>query len=128
MIEVNWSYDIMHIDKRVANICSDGCCKVFLPSFMPYNLYLDENAKSLDDRVNNLTNFYYWCSTRVLSLDRKYAKLILNTLGKKQAVTDKDRAEISISYHCLTLTDVYWLKREEEKIIFSNISLYMIDK
>lgn len=124
MIEFNWCYNIMHKDKCVANIRSDGSCEICLPSFMPYNLYFDEKAKSLDDRVNNLTNFYYWCSTRVLSLDRKHAKLILNTLGKKQAVTDKDRAEISISYHCLTLTDVYWLKSQEEQIKFSDISLY----
>lgn len=124
MIDSIWEYMLMHIDKHVATIRKDGTCEIYLPKFMPYNLYLDNSAVSLDDRVNNLTNFYYWCSSRVLSLDRKHAKIILNSLEKKQAITDKDRAEISISYHCLTLTDVFWLKKGEEDLKFADISLY----
>ena len=31
--------------------------------------------------VNNLTNFYFWCASRVLTLDRQYAKEILNSIG-----------------------------------------------
>lgn len=59
---------------------------------MPYNLYLEED-NYIDTLVNNIMNFNYWCSTRVLTLDRKYAKEILNSIGMKQAVTDKDRAK-----------------------------------
>lgn len=114
----------MHKNRRVASIRKDGFCEVYEPSFMPYNLSFETGSQDLDERVNNLTNFYYWCASRVLSLDRKYAKTILNYLNKKQAVTDKDRAEIAISYHCLTLTDVYWLKEEKETLDFYSISLY----
>lgn len=75
-------------------------------------------------RLNNLNNFYYWCASRVLTLDRKYAKEIMNTIGAKQATTDRDRALIAISYHALSLTDVYWIATNNEKTKFEDISLY----
>lgn len=124
MTDTEWTYIIMHKNKPVASIRKDGYCEIYLPSFMPYNLYFESKTQDLDERVNNLTNFNYWCASRVLSLDRKYAKTILNYLNKKQAVTDKDRAEIAISYHCLTLTDVFWIKEKDETLRFENISLY----
>jgi len=90
---------------------------------MPYNLYL-EKEDDLDTRISNLNNFYYWCSSRLLTLDRKYAKEIMNSIGAMQAVTDKDRAMIAISYHCLSLTDVFWVKMKGEELEYSQISLY----
>lgn len=119
------SYAIMHLERHVATIRSDGSCSVYYPQFMPYNLYLEEETgNDLDIRISNLNNFYYWCATRLLTLDRKYAKEILNSLGFKQAVTDRERAEIAISYHALCLTDVYWVRELREKIGFAQINLY----
>lgn len=60
----------------------------------------------------------------MLSLDRKYAKEILNSIGMAQAVTDQDRAQISLSYHCLSLTDIYWIKEKNEEVSYENINLY----
>lgn len=120
----NWSHlYIMHKDRRVATIYRTGKCTIYYSSFMPYNLYL-EAEDDLDTRLNNLNNFYYWCSSRLLTLDRKYAKEILNSIGAMQAITDKDRADIAISYHCLSLTDVYWIKLFREDLDFDRISLY----
>ena len=90
---------------------------------MPYNLYLEENT-DIDTLVNNVTNFNYWCATRVLTLDRKYAKEILNSIGMLQAVTDKERARIALSYRCASLTDIYWVKYEGESVSFAEINLY----
>ena len=59
-----------------------------------------------------------------MTMDRKYAKEILNSLGKMQAITDKDRAEIALSYHALSLTDVYWVRKQRERVSFSDINLY----
>lgn len=58
-------------------------CEIYEARFMPCNLYLEETDE-LDRRVDNVTNFYYWCATRVLTLDRKYAKEILNSMGMGQ--------------------------------------------
>lgn len=90
---------------------------------MPYNLFL-ETADDFDSRINNLNYFYRWCSSRVITPDRKYANVIFSAVGANQAVTDKDRALISLSYHCLTLTDVFWVKAADEQITFADISLY----
>lgn len=114
---------IMHKDRRVATIHKNGRCTIYFPSFMPYNLYL-EKEDDLDTRLSNLSNFYYWCSSRLLTRDRKYAKEIMNSIGAMQAVTDKDRAMIAISYHCLSLTDVFWVKMNREELEYSQISLY----
>lgn len=116
-------YEIMHMDRRVAKISDSGQCKIYYKSFMPYNLYLEE-SDDIDALVNNITNFNYWCATRVLTLDRKYAKEILNSIGMLQAVTDKERAKIALSYRCASLTDVFWVKLNNEKISFSNVNLY----
>ena len=116
-------YDVMHKDRRVARIYESGKCTVLYPSFMPYNLYL-EKGEDTDTRVNNLGNFYYWCASRVLTLDRKYAKEILNSIGAIQACTDRERAAIAISYRALSLMDVYWVRSKGDKETFESISLF----
>ena len=118
-------YEIMHMEKKVAEVSTSGKVQIFQEQFMPYDLFLEENEETdIDNLVNNLINFYHWCASRVLSLDRVYAKEILNSIGAAQAVTDKERAKISLSYHCVSLTDVYWVKKKGEKISFSELNLY----
>lgn len=124
VMQKGWKFfDIMHKERRVARIYEDGRCTINYPSYMPYNLYL-EKSNDFDSRVNNLNNFYYWCASRVLTLDRKYAKEILRAIGASQALTDKDRAMIAVSYHGLTLTDVFWIRRANEKTTFAELNLY----
>lgn len=116
-------YEIMQQDRKVARIDENGQCKIYFKSFMPYNLYLEEET-DIDTRINNVTNFNYWCATRVLTLDRKYAKEILNSIGMLQAVTDRERAKIALSYRCASLTDVFWVKKKGERITFREVNLY----
>ena len=116
-------YIVMHKDRKVAMMDESGHCKIYDKLFMPYNLYLEE-LEDIDSLVNNITNFYYWCATRVLTLDRKYAKEILNSIGMTQAVTDRERAKIALSYRCVSLTDVFWVRRKKESVLFKEINLY----
>ena len=107
-------FDIMHKDRRVARIYENGRAVINYKSFMPYNLYL-QPEDDMDTRVQNLTNFYFWCSSRLLTLDRKYAKEIMNNIGAMQATTDRERAMIAISYRALSLMDVFWVRTKEDK-------------
>ncbi len=116
-------YYIMHKNRRVATVREDGTCTVYYKSFLPYNLQLEE-LDDLQSRKGNLDRFIHWCSTRYMLSERKYFKEISNSLGVKQAVTDRDRALIAISYHAVCLTDVYWVKASDEKTKFQDISLY----
>lgn len=116
-------FDVMHQDRRVARIYENGIATIYYKSFMPYNLYL-ENGDDTDICINNLTNFYHWCASRILTLDRKYAKEILNSIGAIQAYTDRDRAAIAISYRALSLMDVYWVRAKGDTKSYAEISLY----
>ena len=118
-------YEIMHMEKVVASISSVGRAIIFNEVFLPYDLYLeaDEN-NDIDTMMNNLFSFYHWCASRVLSLDRTYAKAILTSIGVAQAVTDKERTEISLSYHCVSLTDVFWVRMQGEEINVETLNLY----
>lgn len=117
------TYEIMHLDKVVAKVSTLGQAKILDERFMPYDIYLAE-SDDLDELVNNLTNFNHWCASRVLSLDRTYAKEIMDSLGVSQAVTDQDRAQISLSYHCVSLNDVYWVRTAGEDVTFAELNLY----
>ena len=116
-------YEIMHMEKVVASVSTLGQVQIFNAQFLPYDIYLEE-SNEFDDRVNNLANFYHWCASRVLSLDRTYAKEIMNSLGVSQSVTDRDRAQISLSYHCVSLNDVYWVRAAGEAVTFAELNLY----
>ena len=117
-------YEIMHGDRKVAWLDTQGHCKIYFKSFMPFSLYLEETENDIDILVNNVTNFYHWCASRILTLDRQYAKVILNSIGASQAFTDKERANIALTYKCLSLTDIYWVRNKGEKISFEKVNLY----
>lgn len=116
-------YEIMHGTRKVAEISTRGEVAILDERFCPYDLYL-ESGRDFDIQFNNINNFYHWCASRVLSLDRKYAKEILNSIGMAQAMTDRDRAKISLSYHCVSLTDIYWVKKKNEEVSFESLNLY----
>lgn len=117
-------YEIMHLDKVVAVIdIKTGYNRIDKPMFIPHSLYF-EDVVDVETAINNINNFYHWCATRLLSLDRKYAKEILNSIGAKQSLTDKDRAEIALTYRCLSLRDVYWVRKKGDNSSFRNINLY----
>lgn len=117
-------YEIMHDERCVASVDMQGHCEIYEKSFMPFALYLDDSDEEIDTLVNNVTNFNYWCATRILTLDRQYAKEILNSIGASQAVTDRDRARIALSYRCVSLTDIYWVRIQGEAVRFQDVNLY----
>lgn len=118
-------YYIMHGDQKTASIDTSGSCEIYAARMMPYNLYLEQaDVDDIDTRIQNLDNFYHWCSSRMLTLDRTYAKEILNSIGATQSSTDKDRAQVALSYHCLSLMDIFWTKEDSEQQSFSDINLF----
>lgn len=118
-------YEIMHMERVVAKFSTNGKVKILDEQFLPYDLYFEEeDDDDIDILMNNVINFQHWCASRVLSLDRKYAKELLNSIGVMQAITDRDRANIALSYHCVSLTDVYWIRKEGEAVTFSELNLY----
>ena len=116
-------YCIMHTERCVAQVSTAGECKIYFEDFMPYGLVLKE-SNDFDTRINNVISFHSWCVSRLIPRDRTYAKEILNSIGASQSVTDRERAQIALSYHCLSLLDVFWVKEEKETVRFEDINLY----
>ena len=42
----------------------------------------------------------------------------------QQAVTDRERARIALSYRCVSLTDVFWVRNQKERVTFAQVNLY----
>ena len=116
-------YHIMHTERCVAQVSTAGECKIYFEDFMPYGLVLKE-SNDFDARINNVISFYSWRASRLIPYDRTYAKEILNSIGVSQSNTDRERAWITLSYHCLSLLDVFWVKAENETVRFEEINLY----
>ena len=118
-------YTISFKDIPVFSISSDGLVEIFNERYMPADIYLEECPnEDIDTRLNNLTNFNSWASSRILNLDRKYAHEILNSFGFSQRLTDKEKAEIAIQTRCLSINDCYWLKEDGEKCTFAEVNLF----
>lgn len=63
-------YEIMHLDKIAAVIdIKTGYKRIDRQEFMPHSLYF-EDVVDVEAAINNINNFYHWCATRLLSLDR----------------------------------------------------------
>ena len=116
-------FEIMHKDAVVAAISPRGEVELYHEMLMPYDLYLEE-WDDYDTTRNNITEFQHWCASRMLSLDRTHAKAILNAIGALQSPTDVDRANIALSCHCVSLTDVYWVRERGEDVSFQQINIY----
>ena len=101
----------------------NGVCEILDEASLPIDLYLEEGT-TIDTYINNLENFYAWCSDRLLSLDRTYAKVILNACGLTQSLNTRTRAYAALQYHALTLTDFYWVQDEKDNFDWELINLY----
>lgn len=93
----NGTYTLMLKDNKVCEInTGTGIVTMFAENLLPLDLYLEWDASQ--DAFNNLTVFQWWCANRILSLEREYAKEILNSCGLKQAATARDKAAIAQNY------------------------------
>mgnify|MGYP001111848582 CR=1 FL=1 len=107
-------YQILHSETPVAQIDTQGSCHILSKKFMPFNLYLEETNS------DNLSNFYFWCANRTLPSKRQHKDVILKSLN----ITSKESAQIALQCHCLSLTNVYWVRNSNESITFQEINLY----
>lgn len=123
----NWkTCELMHGNNKVVTICKDGTCIIHDANMLPYNLYLENAGEDadIDIRMQNLENFYYWCSGRTISSERKYGKEILNSISASHEETEKARALRALTHNCLSLTDVYWTQAVNQEMNFAEINLY----
>lgn len=61
--------------------------------------------------------------SRTLNLSRENAKIILNVAALPQSLKTKERLEIVFACKGLTMTDNFWIKKENENLKFSEVNL-----
>ena len=101
-----------------------GEFSVLAEPFMPYNLHLTAESGSIQEKIANINAVHHWCADRVLSLDRRYAKQILNELGLPQSQNNSVKAKISLSCRSISLQDCFWVKEEGDAITWDNVNLF----
>lgn len=117
-------YELSFQDRKVFSIDKDtGELIIFDEHFIPFDCNISI-ANTIQARVKNVTSFNAWCAKRILSLDRKYAKEILNYYGFEQALDDETRAKIALTTHCLSLNDSFWVKQASEDITWEKVNLF----
>ena len=119
----NNEYIIMLKNTEVCKINrGSGIVIIYDKSLMPFDIYFEDDKYA--DTQNNIVVFNWWCAHRILSIDREHAKAILNACNIKQATTDKDRADIALTYKCLSLKDFYWVKKDTDTDTWESINLF----
>lgn len=101
--------------------------KVLLPYQLKNRLIEHYNA---NDRMElsraimtNYDAFIGFLAGRVLSLDRKNAKEILNSLNLTQSQSVNEKAKISILCRAVSVLDNYWVKSERDNTRWSEVNL-----
>lgn len=114
---------IMFYNEETAIIDNRGKVTILNSKLLPFDIYLEE-SDDFDSYLNNIVNFWAWCSSRILSLDRTYSKNILNSACLNQCTTDKERARIALLFRCVSLRDNYWVKELDDNIHWEDINLF----
>ena len=117
------TYEIRYKDLLVATIDHSGHVQILSPDFMPYGLELT-SSEGFDVLLQNIYNFYHWCAGRLLPYGRRNATAMLNSVAFSHGITDKARAKNALAYHCLSMTDVYWVCESHEVLSFADINLF----
>lgn len=112
------AHRVCEIDQETGDIF------IFNQALMPLNLSLSDFHGTIKERISNINSFDAWCADRVLSIDRRYAKRMLNELGLTQSQSTEDKARISRLYRCLSLQDSYWVKKEDENVSWKDVNLF----
>lgn len=120
-----FSYELMCKDRCICIIDQvHHNYHVVIPRLMPLDMDIIEGSKEPESILHNLQEFDSWCAKRVLSLERKFAKRILNELGLSQSQSIEERAKIARAYRAVSLQDSYWLRVEGEAKQWKEISLF----
>lgn len=71
----------------------------------------------------NYNTVLRFLAQRVLPIDRENAKKIMNCLRLSQIQTDEEKAKIALTYKALCLQDNYWVKLENQSILWKDVDL-----
>lgn len=98
-------------DVPLLDIQENGACTILDFDRLPFALR-KENVSFID--------FIEWVSNRALSIDRSFAKEILNALRLSQT----NRYAVCKACRGLSLEDAYWIRQEDDQKTWDEVSLF----
>lgn len=98
-------------DVPLLDIQENGACTILDFDRLPFALR-KENVSFID--------FIEWVSNRALSIDRSFAKEILNALRLSQ----NNRYAVCKACRGLSLEDAYWIRQEDDQKTWDEVSLF----
>ncbi|SFT62872.1 hypothetical protein SAMN02910301_2237 [Lachnospiraceae bacterium XBD2001] len=116
-------YEICYKNQVAFTIDDGGKVEIMNSNLIPMDIYV-EQSDDIDDRANNLVNFFTWAAERIVHMDRKYAKELLAFYGFDNASSLRERAKIGIATRCLSINDGFWVRKENESIKWEDVNLY----
>ena len=116
--------ELMFQDKKIASIDMESGDTKFYSEPLPLDLNFIIFQASMKDKIKNIMAFYNWCAGRTLMMNQAHAKKICNALALSQENSVENKAAIALSYHCCTLLDGYWVKKDTEKLSYNQVSLF----
>jgi hypothetical protein len=94
---------------------------------LPYSLrdliQSSNNCLTPKEIAVNYDKIRHFFADRVLSLSRDNAKQILISLGESQHLTEEESYQLSLKCRALSVTDSFWVKRDNEKASFQDVNL-----
>ncbi|MCI8643125.1 MAG: hypothetical protein HFG79_06545 [Lachnospiraceae bacterium] len=128
LILMSGNHEVMSINMDM------GYYRIINEGLMPYQLrgaIVDtsgmQNGFSLTILLpiinRNYQLFVGYLSRRVLSLDRKNAKQILNCVRLTQSQSDMDKAKISLMCRAVSVLDNYWVKLEGDNVTWEEVNV-----
>ena len=124
MILMNTDRPVLYYDLQ------DYTIQVIDNDFLPYALkdYIKSTQISNDKKIyiqniKNIECLRDFLSGRILNIYKSNAKAILNSAQFPGKLNTNDRIAICESCRALSMTDNFWLKKDEENIKFSEVNL-----
>lgn len=100
-----------------------GETKIHREDLLPVNMREVGAPNPIHDTLKKQIAFRSWCSDRILNINRKHAKKILNALNLSQS--EDGKFLVSMACHSVSLTDSYWTKLSAENDLnWGNINLF----
>lgn len=105
----------------------DKIIEVLNNDMLPFQLrdYIKSSSEltTLSQMINNYDALRHFFADRVLTLSRQNAKQILISIQNTQKLTEEESYKLSLSCRGVSISDSYWVKQDEENIVFSEIDV-----
>ena len=120
----------MFKDKSIMYITDDdyGLIEVYEVDWLPFAIKF-ELVTTIGEiykpsvRNNNRDKIVDWLSNRILSINRRYSKVILKSARYSYSDAINNKVKIALACRAVSINDCYWIKFDNESINWSSVDI-----